>query len=112
MTAEQIKISIETRELQLTNRQKLIHYKVVILLLFIGIIGLFFSLKEYISGTYNLFIYAGIGFFIFSVIIFSTLGTSWADEIIESINEASEYYKEGDYSEAVSSLDYASQLIR
>lgn len=69
MTAEQVKTSIETRELQLTNRQKLIHYKVVILLLFIGIFGLFFSLKEYISGTYNLFIYAGIGFFIFSVVI-------------------------------------------
>ena len=50
--------------------------------------------------------------FILAVIMLSTFGTSWADEIIESINEAVEYYKEGDYSEAVSSLDYASQLIR
>ena len=50
--------------------------------------------------------------FILAVILFSTFGTSWADEIIESINEALEYYKEADYAEAVSSLDYASQLIR
>ena len=50
--------------------------------------------------------------FILAVTKFSTLGTSWADEIIESINEALEYYKEGDYTEAVSGLDYAAQLIR
>jgi hypothetical protein len=37
---------------------------------------------------------------------------SLADEIIESINEALEYYEEKDYAEAVSSLDYAAQLIR
>ena len=37
---------------------------------------------------------------------------SFADEITESINEALEYYQEKDYAEAVSSLDYAAQLIR
>jgi len=69
MTAKQIKISLETEELQLTIKQKIIHYEVIILLLFIGIISLFFSLKVCLSGTSNLFIYVGIGFFIFSVII-------------------------------------------
>ena len=49
---------------------------------------------------------------IFFVAILCTFGTALADEIIESIDEALQYYKEGDYAEAVSSLDYASQLIR
>jgi hypothetical protein len=39
-------------------------------------------------------------------------GTVWADEVTDSIEEAIEYYKEGDFVEAASSLDYASQLIR
>lgn len=50
--------------------------------------------------------------FVLSVIMFSTFGTSQADEIIESINEGLEYYKKGDFAEAVGSLDYAAQLIR
>lgn len=44
--------------------------------------------------------------------IFSTAGRPWADEIVDSIKEALEYYNEEDYAEAVSSLDYAAQLIR
>ncbi|UCD88625.1 MAG: hypothetical protein JSW04_09120 [Desulfobacterales bacterium] len=43
---------------------------------------------------------------------FLTSGAVWADEITDSIEEAIEYYKEGDFVEAASSLDYASQLIR
>jgi hypothetical protein len=39
-------------------------------------------------------------------------GTVWADEVTDSIEEAIEYYKEGDFVEAANSLDYASQLIR
>lgn len=39
-------------------------------------------------------------------------GAVWADEITDSIEEAIEYYKEGNFVEAVNSLDYASQLIR
>jgi hypothetical protein len=41
-----------------------------------------------------------------------TYGTVWADEITDSIDEALEYYKEGDFVEAANSLDYASQLMR
>ena len=41
-----------------------------------------------------------------------TSGAVWADEITDSIDEAIEYYKEGDFVEAANSLDYASQLIR
>jgi len=41
-----------------------------------------------------------------------TSGAVWADEITDSIDEAKEYYKEGDFVEAANSLDYASQLIR
>lgn len=36
----------------------------------------------------------------------------WADDVTESINEALEYYKDGAYSDAVGSLNYASQLIQ
>ena len=36
----------------------------------------------------------------------------WADEVTDSIDEAIEYYNEGDLVEAANSLDYASQLIR
>ena len=39
-------------------------------------------------------------------------GAVWADDITDSIEEAIEYYKEGDFVEAANSLDYASQLIR
>ena len=38
--------------------------------------------------------------------------TVWADDVTDSIEEALEYYTEGDFVEAASSLDYASQLIR
>lgn len=36
----------------------------------------------------------------------------YADEVVDSINEAVTFYGEGRYTDAVSSLDYASQLIR
>ncbi len=39
-------------------------------------------------------------------------GTAFADDIVTSINEALEYYKNGDYTEAVSNLNYAAQLIQ
>ena len=52
----------------------------------------------------------------FVVLFMSTLfivpGTVFADEITDSIEEAMAYYKENNYVEASSSLDYASQLIR
>jgi len=36
----------------------------------------------------------------------------WADDVTDSISEALEYYKEGAYTDAVGSLNYASQLIQ
>jgi len=53
----------------------------------------------------------------FSLILWSCLsifvsGAVWADDVTDSIEEALEYYEEGDFVEAASSLDYASQLIR
>jgi len=52
----------------------------------------------------------------FIIFLISTLfiipGAVFADEITDSIEEAKEYYKEGDYVEAANSLDHASQLIR
>ena len=44
------------------------------------------------------------------VIMFSI--SAWADDVTDSINEALEYYKDGAYTEAVGSLNYASQLIQ
>ncbi len=49
---------------------------------------------------------------LFMGLLFFTSGSVWADEITDSIEEAMEYYKEGDFVEAANSLDYASQLIR
>ena len=45
-------------------------------------------------------------------ILFIISGAVLADEVTDSIEEAIEYYTEGDFVEAASSLDYASQLIR
>lgn len=50
--------------------------------------------------------------FVVAGILFCTFGMALADDIVDSIDEALQYYEEGDYAEAVSSLDYASQLIR
>jgi len=36
----------------------------------------------------------------------------WADDVLNTINEAVNQYKNGDFSGAASNLDYASQLIR
>ena len=47
-----------------------------------------------------------------TVMLCGVSAPSLADEITESINEALEYYGEEDFAEAVSSLDYAAQLIR
>ena len=49
---------------------------------------------------------------LFIGLFFFTSGPVWADEITDSIEEAMEYYKKGDFVEAANSLDYASQLIR
>ncbi len=35
----------------------------------------------------------------------------WADDVTDAINEALQYYKDGKYSDAMTSLNYASQLI-
>jgi hypothetical protein len=41
---------------------------------------------------------------------FSAIG--YADDITDSISEALQYYKNGEYTDALESLDYASQLIK
>jgi hypothetical protein len=45
-----------------------------------------------------------------SLVVFS--GTSHADDVEDSINEALEYYHDGEYKDAVESLNYATQLIQ
>lgn len=49
---------------------------------------------------------------LFTGLLFFTPSSVWADEVTDSVEEAMEYYKEGDFVEAANSLDYASQLIR
>ncbi len=39
-------------------------------------------------------------------------GTVYADEVLESINEAADAYNEKEYQEAIESLEYARQLIQ
>jgi len=46
-------------------------------------------------------------------VVFLTFSTaSFADDVTEYINEALQYYKDGAYSDAVDSLNYAGQLIQ
>jgi hypothetical protein len=54
------------------------------------------------------------GFQLIMLLVFSLGFTvnAQADEVLDSINEAMESYKNGKYTEAVGNLDYASQLIR
>ncbi|MFZ0482903.1 MAG: hypothetical protein WAL93_05885 [Desulfobacterales bacterium] len=49
---------------------------------------------------------------LFTSTLFIAPGAVFADEITDSIEEATQYYKESNYVEAANSLDYASQLIR
>ncbi|TCK17423.1 hypothetical protein DFR30_0653 [Thiogranum longum] len=44
--------------------------------------------------------------------IFMLSGPGYADDIEDSINEALEYYHDGEYKDAVESLNYATQLIQ
>lgn len=39
-------------------------------------------------------------------------GVAMADDVVDSINEALQYYKDGQYTDSVSSLNYAEQLIQ
>ena len=50
-------------------------------------------------------------FILFTALILCS-GITHADEITNTINEALTQYKNGEYSEAVGNLDYASQMIR
>ncbi len=49
---------------------------------------------------------------VLAVALIALSGIGYADDVTESINEAIDSYKEGEYSEAVESLNYASQLIQ
>ncbi len=47
----------------------------------------------------------------FAVLLIAVTSTAFADDVTESIDEALDAYKEGEYSAAVESLNYATQLI-
>ena len=49
---------------------------------------------------------------VFSVICLTFPTASFADDVTEYINEALQYYKDGDYSDAIDSMNYAEQLIQ
>lgn len=49
---------------------------------------------------------------VFSFACFTYSAPAFADDVTEYINEALQYYKDGDYSDAVDSLNYAEQLIQ
>ncbi len=46
------------------------------------------------------------------VLIIGIAGSARADDVEDSVKEGLEYYKDGDYSSAAGSLEYAAQLIR
>jgi len=46
------------------------------------------------------------------ILIIGITGSASADDVEDSVKEALEYYKDGDYSSAAGSLEYAAQLIR
>ncbi len=47
-----------------------------------------------------------------AMVLVAPFGLASADEVTDSINEALQQYKNGEYAAAVGSLDYVSQLIR
>ena len=49
---------------------------------------------------------------VFSLVFFFSASAAIADDVTDYINEALEYYKDGQYTEAVSSLNFAEQLIQ
>lgn len=49
---------------------------------------------------------------VFLMALLLSSGKLYADDVITSIDEALQYYKEGAFTEAVESLNYASQLIQ
>ena len=46
------------------------------------------------------------------ILIIGITGSASADDVEDSVKEGLEYYKDGDYSSAAGSLEYAAQLIR
>ncbi len=46
------------------------------------------------------------------VMVFSLSAIAMADDVTDSINEGLQYYKDGQFTDAVSSLNYAEQLIQ
>jgi len=46
------------------------------------------------------------------IMIIGIAGSASADDVEDSVKEGLEYYKDGDYSSAAGSLEYAAQLIR
>jgi len=46
------------------------------------------------------------------ILIIGIAGSASADDVEDSVKEGLEYYKDGDYSSAAGSLEYAAQLIR
>ncbi len=51
-------------------------------------------------------------YFVCLLVLFSISAISYADDVTDSIDEALANYKKGNYSEAISNLDYASQMVR
>ena len=49
---------------------------------------------------------------VFSIVLFAFSATSYADDVTDYIKEALQYYKDGQYSDAVDSLNFAEQLIQ
>lgn len=54
---------------------------------------------------------AGLLMLLFALLLLYS-GPAHADDVLDSINQAIRNYQKGEYSEAVSNLDYAAQLIR
>ncbi len=48
----------------------------------------------------------------FILVLITISSPAFADDVTESINEALDYYKNGEFTDAVDSLNYASQLIQ
>ena len=54
----------------------------------------------------------GIKVVLFAALFFAASGPAFADDVTDAINEAIQYYKDGQFTDAAGSLDYAAQLIR
>jgi hypothetical protein len=72
---------------------------------------MFFGSAHYFQGGGIMFKQSKVLGMVMAMLMVVFVGYAYADDVTDAINEALQQYKGGNYSEAMNSLNYASQLI-